>query len=185
MPKYTFDEETLREYGDLSEQELAEIESEHAHWTREEDGQLSQYEAAQCEIDFAALGELSLLAYQELEKLGATQISINYDGGGDEGFAHWDVAKTPDGDWNLAGCIEKLKSGPLGEKIERGLFYHAPEEELSRAAWTREALETLAHELATQLLGQGFGTGEYSLEGSFLADLNTKTLTDVPPSENQ
>ena len=42
------------------------------------------------------------------------------------------------------------------------------------------AFEELAGELATVLLGRGFGTGEYELYGAFTADLATGDLVDDP-----
>ena len=40
------------------------------------------------------------------------------------------------------------------------------------------AIEELGHELASRLLGDGYGTGEYQLYGMFDADLVTGEIVD-------
>jgi hypothetical protein len=49
--------------------------------------------------------------------------------------------------------------------------------ELDRAI-VADALNDLAHEIASVLLGEGFGTGEYQLYGAFTADLKSGAITD-------
>jgi hypothetical protein len=44
---------------------------------------------------------------------------------------------------------------------------------------TGHALEQFADELASELLGRGYGTGEYTLRGRFRADLRSGRIVDV------
>jgi hypothetical protein len=45
------------------------------------------------------------------------------------------------------------------------------------------ALDDLGDEMASSLLGRGYGTGEYSMYGVLTADLTTGTLTDEPSAQ--
>jgi hypothetical protein len=42
----------------------------------------------------------------------------------------------------------------------------------------RYAVEGLADELASRLPGRGYGTGEYTMYGAFIANLQTLEITD-------
>ncbi len=68
----------------------------------------------------------------------------------------------------------------MGEKNTGNFAFYSPDRS-TRAEWTRDALDYFIHELASQLLGRGFGTGEYSLEGAFVFDIEANTLTDIAP----
>lgn len=188
VPKYSFDEEVLREYIAYEEDgsESPDAEEKMSKYRREPDGQLSEYEPAQCALNRQKLRSTAQLMLQELMNLGVTQMVVKYDGGSDEGFAHFDAAKTATGELEQQEIIAKLHNGRLGETPETPFYYHPPFEVLkvTRKQWTQEALALLVYEMAAQLLGDGFGTGEYSLEGTFVADLQANILTDIAPSEN-
>jgi len=47
----------------------------------------------------------------------------------------------------------------------------------------RWACESLCHEWANLLLGNSFGTGNYSMYGAFKVDLQKCTITDDPDAE--
>jgi hypothetical protein len=239
VPKFIFDEETLREYAsydpdrapsasvepgddyndddpfvdeilvdvDLDDEEdlfydedplaadedsapprilsTPEIDAMIAKYKREPDGQLSEYHSAACELNEEKLEATSRLALQLLREAGVTQIVIRYDGGGDEGFSHFESAKTSNKDFNTADLIVQFENGPLGERhADRAHAYAYREDiEWTRAVIAQYALELLFHQLTTQLLGDGFGTGECSLEGAFVADLNANTLIDIAPED--
>ena len=157
-----------------------------AKYKREEDGQLSVYEAATCALEEPKLRETSRTTLQELRRLGVTRFVVNYNGGSDEGFAHLGRVRTAKGSTGQTKLIEQLQDGPLGEKPEARNTFYSPQREaqLTRNDWTRDALDLLVYELAVQLLGRGYGTGDFSVEGAFIADLELNTLTDIAPTEN-
>ena len=192
MPKFFYEEGTLREWAsemeDMDEPPGVpiDIEAEIAAFKREDDGRLSEYRAASCALDEEKLNDCARVALAELRRIGATQLHFVYNGGGDEGFAEFQKAVTAGGDFDLLELAERLQDGPLGDTPppNPNPRYHAAPAELTRDEQARVVLEwSLPSALATQLLGRGFGTGEYSLEGRFVADLTNNTLTDIPPVE--
>ena len=177
MPKYQFDEETMREYAQYDGGEL-----DLSQYTREPNGELSRYVAANCAWNEARLSKLAQSALGELRRLEITEISVSYDGGGDEGFARLETVKTATTHFDLPALIAHLKSGPLGEKPAKTWIYRVGDTLPTRAQYAEDALDYLVNALASRLLGDGFGTGECSLEGRFVADLQQNTLTDLPPA---
>lgn len=114
--------------------------------------------------------------------MGATKLYVTYDGGNDEGFAHFQKAVISDGELNAEEIGGRLADGVLGEpRAPRSSAY--PVANWSSYQWAQSALDTFIYELATQLLGRSFGTGEYSLEGAFVADLGANILMDTAPTE--
>lgn len=184
MPTYSIDKEDLNECYEDDPDAKEQLKAEFDHET---DDTLWTYEAASCALSPEQLSATARLVLQQLREVGVTQLGVRYDGGSDEGFAHFGEAKTLTGLQSRAQLVDHLKEGSLGEKRERNAYFFPPEHQaqLSRADWTKDAFELLAFELAALLLGQGFGTGEFSIEGRFIADLQTNTLTDIPPTENE
>ncbi len=189
MPKFFYDEETLREWATYSqdgeeegEVNEAEVTAEVARLKRESDGRLSEYQSAQCALNQDKLSATSRLVLQELRDLKATQLWIGYDGGGDEGFAHLDAVKTTSGHFSMAQLCDKFQHGPLGDTPEAGRIFGWRDQNATRSEQACDAISWLLYELAFQLLGEGFGTGEFSLDGAFVADLETGTLTDIAPT---
>lgn len=162
-----------------------DVEAEIAKMTREPNGELSHYHPAQCALSEDKLSDMSRLVLGQLRDVGAIQFVVRYDGGGDEGFVHFGELKTPVALKSQSQIIEQLQAGPLGEKHGQSAYFYPPEREatFSRGDWTKDALELLSYELASELLGGSFGTGEFSLEGGFVADLQANTLTDIAPTE--
>ncbi|HEX8466055.1 MAG TPA: hypothetical protein VF627_15685 [Abditibacterium sp.] len=181
MPKFQYDEEVLREYSEADE------ELDLSGFQREESGELSHYEAVQCEIALQKLSEGARSTLEALQKHDIKQILVSYNGGHDEGFAYFAAATDSQGTKDGSEVAENLSNGSLGEDIPPSSHsrYHGEPPERTREEWARLRLERLAIELATQLLGGGYGTGEYSLEGRFVADLVALSLTDVPPQDEQ
>ncbi|RYX85304.1 hypothetical protein EON83_06835 [bacterium] len=188
MPKYIFGEEFIEDWASYAKEQdpASEVDEQISRYKREPDGQLSEYEPAQCPLNQKKLQTTAQLALQELIDLGVTQMTIRYDGGSDEGFTHFQAAKTATGELSREEIITSLQNGPLGQSPATPFYYRNPTEKLTvtRQQWTEEALELFIYELGAQLLGDGFGTGEYSLEGSFIADFQTNLLTDIPPQES-
>ncbi len=183
MPKFSFEEDMMRDF--IGEADDFDFQAAAAKYKRDENGHLSVYEAASCALDEPKLRETSHLALQELRRLGVTRFVVNYNGGGDEGFAHLGRARTSKGSIGKTKLIEQLQNGPLGEKPEARNTFYSPQREaqLTRNDWTRDALDLLVYELAVQLLGRGYGTGEFSVEGAFVTDLQSNTLTDIAPED--
>lgn len=148
------------------------------------------YEPAVAAVDFAAAGPFLKGARDAFLLKGFDAVQVSYDGGHDEGFAHFDhavargVLFSPDE-------IITLLTGTGFEEAAVHMYYDERYpadalrqfEERLRAMPVeermRQAVEEFAQQLATQLLGSGFGTGEYELKGRFHCDLNTGVLTDL------
>lgn len=188
MPKYIFDEEFIEDWSSYAKEQApsSDVDEQISRYKREPDGQLSEYEPAQCPLNQKKLQATAQLALQQITALGITQMTIRYDGGSDEGFTHFQSAKTATGEFTRDELITRLHNGPLGESPETPFYYRTASEKLTatRQQWTEEALELFIYEMGAQLLGDGFGTGEYSLEGSFIADFQTNMLNDIPPQES-
>lgn len=181
MPTYSMDKEDLDE---IYEDDPVAKEQVKADFQHEGEDVLWTYEAASCALNPDKLSATSRLALRELRTLGATQIAVRYDGGGDEGFAHFENAKTPTGELNIAELAARFAPGPVGDVPEGGPIFGWRDQNAGRVEQAHDALSWLVSELAFQLLGEGFGTGEFSIEGRFVADLETNTLTDIEPEEN-
>lgn len=152
------------------------------------------YEPAEAQVDFDQLGGGALAARAVLREKGFTTIEGHYDGGFDEGFAYFDAASAGDQRLTADELGALLAEGPLGDgdaMIARMLaaYPNAPEgyqaylresaEQASRAERVTRTLEELADAIATELLGAGYGTGEVSLRGRFLANLETGQVLDL------
>jgi hypothetical protein len=129
-----------------------------------------------------------------LVEKGITTVNCHYDGGYDEGFAHFDNAVCDGAVLTPAALVEMLKGGPIldPETIAQryqGFPQHALESMFGEMA-TQPAglqiagtLEAFADRLARALLGRGFGTGEYTMRGRFRANLETGELIDLKDGE--
>lgn len=94
-----------------------------------------------------------------LKTLGYSAVRIQYDGGWDEGFAHFNAALAADGAADAPAAVAARLDPEDGD------------------------LEELAEGLAVCLLGHYYGTGEYEIFGAFTADLATGALTDLKDAE--
>lgn len=138
--------------------------------------------------DPAKLPAVAKAALDALVSLGITQFRVRYDGGHDEGFAHADCGRTADGavrsvDELVAGLalperIAGLRAAAGGESASRWHNSADRYAKLQDATVVRDALYELGNEMASCLLGNGYGTGEYSMYGAITADLVTGELTD-------
>ena len=174
MPYYKFYE------GDEETDEMPEgaMDAEKA----EEDGAGDDghtYEPEYGSFDPEELEGVGRLVHAALVELGVGFVGCSYDGGGDEGFAHFDVAAIGNARLTVDDLSGRLADGPLGEIPEHpwifppDYFHH-----LSRSERVKEYLDHFAFTLAEHLLGDGYGTGEYSMYGSFVADLTTGAIDD-------
>ena len=107
----------------------------------------------------------------QLRDAGIERLYVRYDGGNDEGF----------------GWVDSVERGN-GERVplENFVSEHADQQGLDDKA-KAELNDLIAHELgsdlAAQLLGGGFGTGEYVMYGALIADLSTLTLVEDRQAE--
>ena len=149
------------------------------------------YESAEATIDFPAMCADSRRVREELLAAGFAAVTCTYDGGHDEGFAYFESASDADGVHPAAAVAARLKaSGLIPEQSPwlKDALPPAAKEQLA-AAWAgrsdeqklRDVLVTFTEQLATELLGKGFGTGDYSMRGRFRCDLTTGELTDLEP----
>lgn len=107
-----------------------------------------------------------------LHELGATHAYIRYDGGDDEGFAWFDHCIFKDGLRRDADTVAKdLEAGGVEPGIEA----------FGGRGHMRDVLDdVLASMWAVELLGEGYGTGEYVMYGAFSVDLETGLVSDDP-----
>ena len=145
-----------------------------------------QHQLARSRFSIEILTPASQEVFELLQQLAVKGVRCSYNGGGDEGFAHFEAAILDDRELNLNTLKQQLIEGPLSrlqgqESIPNtyGADYYnqlTPEERV------RERLDVFAIELASCLLGDGYGTGELSLYGSFYAELETGDINDEQES---
>jgi hypothetical protein len=141
------------------------------------------YQEAEAKLEFKKLGEGARLILEALRGAGATAFRVRYDGGFDEGFSHADAV--------LFGARQASADEALRKVLSDATLISALREAMKKQPWSagraetepdagvlRDALDELAHEIASTLLGDGFGTGEYQLYGALSADLKTGEITD-------
>jgi hypothetical protein len=144
-----------------------------------------QYESAEASFTRDDLGPGARAVYDALVGAGATQFLVKYDGGYDEGFSHPAAARFGEQEHSIEAVAKQLANPKLVKRLVEaagGSSAWGNASEMYAKASEHEAvrygLEELAHELASRLLGDGFGTGEYQLYGEFTADLKTGKITD-------
>ena len=177
MPRYSFDEGIFEEYAEYMEEPV-----DTSRYVRSEDGQLWSYEAAETQLDVDKISNASMQAFRILQELGATELFVRYDGGYDEGFAYFDSATVRGEAWPVDVLAAELAPGPLGERPSERTFRYSDEVEagMTRVQEARDALDGLAGELACQLLGNGFGTGEAAIDGRLRLEMRTGHMFDLP-----
>jgi hypothetical protein len=140
------------------------------------------YEGAEAKLEPKKLGDGARLMHDALRDAGATAFRVRYDGGFDEGFSHADAvlfgARQASVDEALGKVSDAKLVLALRESMKKQPWSADRAESASDAEVLRDALDELAHEIASLLLGDGFGTGEYQLYGALTADLKTGKITD-------
>ena len=151
-----------------------------------------EYETAEATFKPDQLREIARLTLETLIEKGAVRFRVRYDGGHDEGFSYPDAVAFADRLVDAqAFADDELRAESFVEKVRAIAQAHARESSTYGNAAdmyakaedkqvARYALDELAHELASRLLGDGYGTGEYELYGAFNADLKTGQITDDP-----
>ena len=110
-----------------------------------------------------------------LKELGVRRIYCRYDGGNDEGFAWLESMELRDG---------ARIDGDARRDVQAQALLQATDRVKDSGAVTDEAFLAnpgcgwLCDEWAMMLLGDSFGTGEYSMYGAFTVDLDACTISD-------
>ena len=148
-----------------------------------------EYESAEAQFKPEKLGPVARVMYDALVADGARKFYVTYDGGYDEGFSHpGDLFFGDDAGERRSPEIVKRKLAADVALVVRlraaagkdSMWGNATElyVKASDAEAVGYALDELAHEVASRLLGDGYGTGEYQLYGAFTADLRTGEIVD-------
>ncbi len=140
-----------------------------------------EYEPAIGQLNFSRenLDPDSRQVFDVLREIGVKTVYCRYNGGGDEGFADFVGVKLEDRIVEFEELKSLLAEGLLGSKTTEDLRrYYRNYEEPSARVRVEFYLDGFARSLATHLLGSGYGTGEYSMKGSFKANLKTGKIVD-------
>ena len=145
------------------------------------------YQPAAARFDPGKLGAVARVMLDTLRAAGATGLRVRYDGGYDEGFAHPDAVRFGDHPREVSQVLAEIASPALVAAVRAAAgrdsaWGNAAEmyAGVSDDVAVSYAMEELAHELASRLLGDGYGTGEYQLYGAFIAELESGQITDHP-----
>ena len=185
MPHYKVDPATAAEFAEMAGDDPPE------------DSELFTYEPAEATINFNAVAVGLRNLRDALVELGYDVVECTYDGGYDEGFAHFDAAFGADGGIDASALSERFTQGAglLKESpwINPSLPERANQAHVER--WQTTAhdqrvtqwLDVLADTLASKLLGAGYGTGEAAIRGRLRCELKNGHITDVeenPPASD-
>jgi hypothetical protein len=140
-----------------------------------------RYEAAGAWFNPEGLGEQARFVYDALRAAGVTVFHVRYDGGCDEGFAHPDAVVIDGKSQPIATLVKRLADGGFLESAAAsGMQVNSYYAKKGKAEQVVSLIDELAYELASNLLGHGYGTGEYTLYGALKADLQSGEITDDP-----
>jgi hypothetical protein len=115
----------------------------------------------------------------ELRKAGVRRLYCRYDGGHDEGFSRLDHAEMTDGARLDAGALrQRLFDAGLLDRIYAAGMMRASARITAQQQFELFIDFDLISAWASMLLGDSYGTGEYSMYGAFTVDLETCTITD-------
>ena len=173
MPHYRIDAESAAEFAEINGEQPSE------------GAEFATYEPAEATLQWDAVADWCRKLRNALLKAGFNAVSCTYDGGYDEGFAHFDAAFGPDGGSDAAALIEQLDGlltlgvpNPWGDNTW---------EKASDERKSRDMLDVFADVLCSTLLGSGFGTGDAAIRGRLRCELETGRIVDIednpPPSD--
>ncbi|MFL5243090.1 MAG: hypothetical protein ACJ8FY_13360 [Gemmataceae bacterium] len=155
----------------------------------ESDNAGEYYEPAQTKASFASADDWLREMHQCLVDLGYQSIILRYDGGNDEGFAYFHGAERPDGSTaDTTTVARQLLSRPVARhanptpdddgRLQVGnIVLREPGTANLRMGCL---MDDFADHAASALLGEGYGTGEFTLRGWFRWNLNTGEAIDLP-----
>jgi hypothetical protein len=119
-----------------------------------------------------------------LREIGGRRAYCRYDGGHDEGFAWLDSIELSDGARiNADAVAQRLYDIQVHSRLRTAGLLNGPRE-FSDLEQLRDHLRHwLCNDWATMLLGDSYGTGEYSMYGAFTVDLEACTIADDPHAD--
>lgn len=128
-----------------------------------------EYEPAIGQLKFSRenLDSDSQQVFDVLREIGVKTVYCRYNGGHDEGFADFTGAKLEDRIIEFEELKSLFVESSLGSKTTEYLrrYYGSRHGEPSSEQRIEFYLDMFARALATHLLGNGYGTGEYSMKG--------------------
>lgn len=112
-----------------------------------------------------------------MQSVGVTSVCCVYDGGNDEGFAWLKSCANAEGTLSKDDLVKSLMTTDIVTKLKDVELIRDNNQPDVQAL---ESLldDWLAPEWGCLLLGEGFGTGPYTMYGAFTVDLQTLTITD-------
>lgn len=151
-----------------------------------------EYESMSAQFNSGALRGVAAEALQLLLAKGVTEMRVRYDGGSDEGFAHTDDMWINGERYSADDIAASLAVPANAHAIQaaadmpRGTYWHNGSAHYRNSELRKvisDALDELSHEIASQLLGQGYGTGEYELYGAATVVFETGQIIDDPAAQ--
>ena len=129
-------------------------------------------------FNFAKLDDISQTTLKALIEIKGTIFRIRYDGGMDEGFAYPEHVVVDGKPVPMDRIVDQLIISVPALLIKLRARYKGekPADEIILG----DRLDELADQLASVLLMDGYGTGEYSMYGAFTANLITGEMVDDP-----
>lgn len=112
-----------------------------------------------------------------MKSLGVLRVSCAYDGGNDEGFAWMESCTTAEESLSKVELGKRLLTTDIVRKLKDCDLIRGNKQSDDNALISLLD-EWLAPEWACLLLGDGFGTGPYTMYGAFTVDLQTLMITD-------
>ncbi len=151
-----------------------------------------EYKGATAQFNADDLKGVPAVALGMVLAAGIAEMRVLYDGGSDEGFAHADDMWI-NGDRKVVDEICEMLASPAnvdairaaatepdGSQWGDAIAHYRKKEPRKVVA---DALDELAHEIASQLLGSGYGTGEYELYGAVMVVFETGEMIDDANAE--
>jgi hypothetical protein len=147
------------------------------------------YESAEAVVPFVRVDAWISEIRRTLVELDYATLIVRYDGGCDEGFAYFHRAQRADGSAASPDEVAKqLLATPFAVHAEPKAGLHGlPQvggayvpDDCSPAERIGFLMDEFAHHAASKLLGEGYGTGEYTLRGWFRLELDSGRAVDLP-----
>lgn len=146
------------------------------------EGNHVRYEPASASFTPDDLDGHARVVYDELMVRGASEAVGSYDGGGDEIFTRLDRIAIGEAEWDREEARALLADTPAGDNpatYDRYWVHNRDYfERMERAERAGYGLDALAGALRAKL--GVYGTGEFSVRGTFRADFQAGTVADVP-----
>lgn len=131
----------------------------------------------QQETQAASRANLFSTLVPAMKSVGVERVSCAYDGGNDEGFAWMQSCTIDGGSLSKDELVKRLLTTDIVTKLKDVELIRNDEQPEDQALMSLLD-DWLAPEWACLLLGDGFGTGPYTMYGAFTVDLQALMITD-------